>query len=73
MGVSEAVMLITDSTWERIREQFSEDEKKALRCHVTGETICPRGIVVDEDALSAELRDKLIAAKRDPRCPMRKS
>ena len=56
-------MLITDVTWNRIREQFSEDEKKALRAHVTGETICPRGIVVEESELSAELAAKLKTAK----------
>lgn len=52
-------MLIQDSTWDKIRERFTEDEKKILRAHVTGETVCPRGIVVDADALPKELREKL--------------
>ncbi len=56
-------MLITDVTWNRIREQFSEDEKALLRAHITGETICPRGIVVEESELSTELAAKLKTAK----------
>lgn len=60
-------MLITDETWNRIREQFDEDEKKALRAHVTGETICPRGIVVEESELPAELAEKLKKAKEAKR------
>lgn len=56
-------MLITDTTWNRIREQFNEDEKAHLRAHITGETICPRGIVIEEGRLSAELAEKLKKAK----------
>lgn len=56
-------MLIRHTTWEEIREQFTEDEKTELRSHVTGETICPAGIVIDETALPEELATKLRTAK----------
>lgn len=56
------MMLITDAAWDKIRHQFTEDEKKALRTHIAGETICPRGICVDETALPAPLAEKLKAA-----------
>jgi len=52
-------ILITDRTWERIREQFSEEEKKELRSAFAGEVICPRGITVDESRLAQELAAKL--------------
>jgi hypothetical protein len=56
-------MLIRNTTWLTIREQFTEDEKSELRLHVTGETICPPGICIDETALPAELAEKLKKAK----------
>ena len=57
-------MFITDKTWDEIRDQFSEQEKSNLRKYVTGESICPKGIIVDEYAMTKELSDKLIAAKK---------
>jgi hypothetical protein len=53
-------MLIRDSVWESIREQFSEDDKVELRKHVTGETICPRGFVVDTENIPEPLRQKFL-------------
>ena len=41
-------MLIRMDDWERIRGNFSEEEKSILNANITGETICPRGIVIDE-------------------------
>lgn len=41
-------MLLRMSDWERIRDQFTETEKKLLNEAITGETICPRGCIVDE-------------------------
>jgi ABC-type phosphate/phosphonate transport system substrate-binding protein len=55
-------VLIRLTTWEAIREQFTDDEKDALNAVATGETICPRGLVIDEDKLAPELRDKLLRA-----------
>ncbi len=56
-------MLITDATWNKIRDQFNEDEKALLRAHICGETICPRGIVVNESVLPTALAEKLKSAK----------
>lgn len=60
-------MLLRDTEWEQVREQFTEDEKKALRAHVTGETICPAGIVVEADGWTTG--EKLKAAIAELRGP----
>ena len=52
-------MLITDYNWEQIREKFSESEKEELRRAVTGETICPRGFVIDESQVNDSIIEKL--------------
>lgn len=39
-------MLVRMSTWEEMRDTFSEEEKKVLNANVVGEIICPRGLVV---------------------------
>ena len=52
-------MIVTLAKWETIRDLFSEDEKLALNSVITGGTICPRGVVVDEKKLSIELLEKL--------------
>jgi hypothetical protein len=55
-------MLIRDTVWTAIREQFSEEEKAELRKAVTGEAICPRGFCVDVEAIPEPLRTKLTTA-----------
>jgi hypothetical protein len=57
-------MLIRDSVWEKIREQFSDAEKLQLREVVTGEAICPKGVLIDPDRLEPELKRKLSEAVR---------
>jgi hypothetical protein len=52
-------MIIRDTTWSRIREQFSADEKAALNKTITGHAVCPRGIAIDEDKLDVPLREKI--------------
>jgi hypothetical protein len=52
-------MLIRDTTWDRIRMQFTEDEKVELRKAVTGETICPRGFCLEPTQLPEALGNKL--------------
>lgn len=42
-------MIVTETDWERIRDEFSEAEKKGLRAHIVGESICPRGVVMADD------------------------
>lgn len=58
-------MLISDATWKRIRERFTEEEKQALRDAYLGETICPKGIVIDEAKLNEALRAKVTAVKKE--------
>jgi hypothetical protein len=58
-------MMITDATWKRIRERFSEEEKQKLRDAYLGEVICPKGIVIDEAKLDDALFDKVTAAKKE--------
>ena len=57
-------MLIQDSVWEKIREQFSEEEKKELRQAVTNECICPPGMFIDLDKLDSDLKTKIVGATR---------
>lgn len=66
-------MLLTMNTWEKIRGAFSEDEKADINAAIAGETICPRGCVLDEALMPAVLVIKLKAAKEaQPRLdPMR--
>lgn len=52
-------MLIRMNRWEQVRQHFSEDEKRALNAAKTGEVICPRGIMIDEEALRPALRQKV--------------
>lgn len=61
-GRVEMSPLIRDSVWETIRDQFSEAEKVNLRQAITGQAICPKGVVIDVDLLDMALRDKLTAA-----------
>jgi len=52
-------MLLRDMIWERIREQFTEEDKAELNKSITGSAICPRGLIIDTDRLPADLRHKL--------------
>ena len=52
-------MLVLQTVWAQIREQFTADELQALRAAAVGETICPRGLHIDVDALDAALAEKL--------------
>jgi hypothetical protein len=55
-------MLIRDVTWSLIREAFTEAEKVELRQAVTGEAICPKGVMVAPDLLDRALLLKLMIA-----------
>lgn len=41
-------MLLQMSDWDRIRLNFTQEEKDQLNAAITGETICPRGCIIDE-------------------------
>lgn len=53
-------MIILDSEWDEVRKAFDEGEKIILRSHVRGHTICPRGLVMDENSTN-ETVVKLVA------------
>ena len=55
-------MLIRDSDWKTIHEQFSEDQKAALRASVQGQAICPKGFIIDETKLDVVLEFKITQA-----------
>lgn len=57
-------MLITEMLWQKIRTQFTEEEKTQMNDAFCGQVICPRGVILDEAALSAELLEKLKNAKQ---------
>lgn len=48
-----------DSKWNKIRENFTEEEKESFRQAVVGESICPKGVSIELSKLPIELRDKL--------------
>lgn len=52
-------LLVTNSAWALIRELFTEAQKVKMREAMTGEMICPPGIMVDADALPKGLADIL--------------
>jgi hypothetical protein len=58
-------VLIRDSIWEKIREQFSEDEKLNLRQAMIGQAICPKGVIIDPDILDVALEFKITAAVKN--------
>lgn len=58
-------MLIRDTTWERIRDKFSEREKIELRKAVTGEVICPRGFILEPTKLDVALEFKIEQAVKE--------
>jgi phage gp29-like protein len=41
-------MLLRERDWEWMRLNFTEEEKQELRAAVTGESICPRGWIIDQ-------------------------
>ncbi len=56
------MIFLSVDRWDRIREQFTEDEKDRLNAAIESETICPRGGTLDEAKLGKELAYKLTNA-----------
>lgn len=52
-------MLITMRRWEAIRHKFVQWEKDQINAAISGETICPKGIVIDEQVLPESINAKL--------------
>lgn len=61
-------MFVRNSTWKRIRDQFAEEEKAALRAAVSFETICPPGLHISRESVTPALLAKLEAeiARAEP-------
>ena len=63
------MLFIPDKTWQKIREQFTADERAALRSAIRNNVIAPhRGVDIDTDRLQAGLREKVVGAMLDA-CP----
>jgi hypothetical protein len=52
-------MIIRQSIWEQIRDEFTSDEKAAMSRAFRGEMICPRGFILNPEELGAPLKEKL--------------
>lgn len=59
-------MIVRNSVWEEIREEFSAEEMEALHRAWRGEVICPRGFVIHPEALEPALKEKLTRLARFP-------
>lgn len=55
-------MLVRDESWNKIRDQFTDDEKQQLRKAASGNIICPPGTVLDEAQVDPTLAHKLSEA-----------
>jgi len=56
------MLFISNKTWNRIRDEFSEDEKATLRSVILNDVIGPiRGVDLDVDLLDAGLQEKVLA------------
>lgn len=53
-----------DKEWEKIRDQFSDQEKDELRSAISSQVLCPPIVFIDTEKLSEALRTKLAAALR---------
>jgi hypothetical protein len=63
-------MILAMTTWGRIREQFSDDEKAQLNAAIRGEILCPKGVVLKETKMRPELLEKLKMAIRPGPLPV---
>jgi hypothetical protein len=52
-------MLVTMKRWNNIRYLFEQWEKDQLNAAISGETICPKGIVINEQVLPESINSKL--------------
>lgn len=52
-------MLLRESDWNAIRNQFTDEEKDKIRHAITGEVICPRGWTVDTERLPVNIQSRL--------------
>jgi hypothetical protein len=57
-------MLLRDSTWVKIRDQFTEEEIEAIKAVIRSKRCCPPGYHLREEgmdlALAAKLRDLIL-------------
>jgi len=53
-------MLVRESIWNEIRDQFTKAEKEELTRCIEAECICPKGLIIDPDGLNEELKTKIM-------------
>jgi hypothetical protein len=55
------MLFISERTWRKIREDFSESEKARLRSTIANDVLGPvRGWDIQADELESELREKIL-------------
>ena len=52
-------MFLKMSDWDKVRDQFTEEEKKVLNAAIQGEVLCPRGCILTENKLGDDMSLKL--------------
>jgi len=57
-------MIVRATAWQKIRDEFTFEEKARLSAAVHGEIMCPRGFDIDVAALPAPLAEKLATLLR---------
>ena len=55
-------MILKHADWQTIRAQFSEEERDAIRYHITGDRPNKEGWMIETGSMAAELRTKLMDA-----------
>jgi hypothetical protein len=64
-GAMSQPIFLQMKTWDKIRGNFSQEEKDSLNSAICGEAICPPGISVDAGKLKPELAEKLRKLKKE--------
>jgi hypothetical protein len=52
-------MVLSLRRWEEIQQWFSKEEADEMSRAITGESICPKGAVIDGEKLNPALREKV--------------
>lgn len=60
-------MLLRMKVWEAIRVRFVQWEKDQLNAAIVGETICPKGLIINDQVLPESITAKLKVAMEQER------
>ena len=52
-------MLVRETVWEAIKDQFDSNEKYVMSQYIEGETICPKGAYLNEEKIGPVLTLKI--------------